>query len=230
MANERELLFGLLALRDEYVTSSQLVAAFSEWLVERGRPLAEVLAAKAGISPEDVADLQKQVERRVRLNGGDVAKSLHGLPLAEEVRHALDGLGDRQFSVDLAAVPGMARPQRAEQPPSEDSLATVAQGSLEEQLLIGGRYRVFAAPCGGGAGAGLGGAGCAVATGGGVQGDQAGSGDGRGGGGSVRLRGGGDGSAGASGDSAGCTTWGSTRMAVRSMRCGSSGGPASNPN
>jgi serine/threonine protein kinase/tetratricopeptide (TPR) repeat protein len=120
MANERELLFGLLALRDEYVSGSQLVAAFSEWLVDRARPLVEVLAAKAGISAEDVVDLQKQVERRVRLNGGDVAKSLNGLPVPESVRVELSRLGDASLTLQMVASAG---------PPM--SAAQIAAGRLE---------------------------------------------------------------------------------------------------
>jgi eukaryotic-like serine/threonine-protein kinase len=120
MANERELLFGLLALRDEYVTGSQLVAAFSEWLVDRARPLAEVLAAKGGIAAEDVADLNKQVERRLRKNGGDAAKSLDGLPLAESVRQGLSGLGDGALSLQMVASAG-----------PYDSYTHIAAGRLE---------------------------------------------------------------------------------------------------
>ena len=52
LAAERDLLFGLLALQNGLIDQGQLVAAFQAWTRDKARTLAEHLADRGDLDPD----------------------------------------------------------------------------------------------------------------------------------------------------------------------------------
>ncbi len=52
---DRNLLFGILALQMDFITRDALVAAMNAWLLQKHKPLAEMLAERGALSPGDRA-------------------------------------------------------------------------------------------------------------------------------------------------------------------------------
>jgi hypothetical protein len=72
MSADRDLLFGLLALQNGLIDQGQLVAAFQAWTRDKGRPLADHLAARGDLDPEQRAGVEAMVALHLKKHGGDV--------------------------------------------------------------------------------------------------------------------------------------------------------------
>jgi hypothetical protein len=60
-AAERDLLFGLLALQIGLIDQGQLVAAFQAWARDKARTLAEHLAGRGDLDPDQRAGVEAMV-------------------------------------------------------------------------------------------------------------------------------------------------------------------------
>ena len=105
-AADRNLLFGLLALQIGLIDQAQLVAAFQAWTLEKGRPLAEHLAARGDLDADDRAAVEALVARHLKKHGGSAARSLAALPAARSTQRSLAGLDDPEIAASLAGLPG----------------------------------------------------------------------------------------------------------------------------
>ena len=73
---EQNLLFGLVALQNGLINQGQLVAAFKDWTLDKGRGLAEHLVGCGDLDTDDRAAVQALVEQRLKKHGGHAEKSL----------------------------------------------------------------------------------------------------------------------------------------------------------
>jgi serine/threonine-protein kinase len=94
LAAERDLLFGLLALQNGLIDQGQLVAAFQAWTRDKARPLAEHLADRGDLDPDQRAGVEAMVGLHLRKHGGDAARSLAAIPAGRSTRESLAALGD----------------------------------------------------------------------------------------------------------------------------------------
>lgn len=105
----RQLLFGLLALKNDFVDSRQLLRAFDAWAADKSRPLAEALAADGVLDPGDAATVERLVERFLQRHGGDVEASLAAVNVATPLREKLAaGVADPDVQASLLYVPAAA--------------------------------------------------------------------------------------------------------------------------
>src|SRR5262249_48329377 len=72
----------------------QLVAAFQAWTRDRARPLAEHLAARGDLDPDQRAGVEAMVGLHLKKHGGDAAQSLAAIPAGRSIRESLAALGD----------------------------------------------------------------------------------------------------------------------------------------
>src|SRR6516162_8787201 len=79
-AAERDLLFGLLALQNGLIDQGALFAAFAAWTRDKARPLAEHLAGRGDLDPDQRAGVEAMVGLHLKKHGGDVEKSLPRSP------------------------------------------------------------------------------------------------------------------------------------------------------
>lgn len=75
-ADDRNLLFGVLALQMNFISREDLVAAMNIWSLERERPLGAILVDRGGLDPADRVLLDAVVDRHVAIHQGDPSRSL----------------------------------------------------------------------------------------------------------------------------------------------------------
>src|SRR5215470_13868654 len=73
---DRNLLFGVLALQLDLIDRDGFVNACAAWATRKNKPLAEVLIALGLLAPDDRAEVERLMARRLRKHGGDVQASL----------------------------------------------------------------------------------------------------------------------------------------------------------
>src|SRR3954447_13163944 len=101
-AVHHDLLFGLLALQNGLIDQGQLVAAFQAWTRAKARPLAEHLAARGDLDPEQRAGVEAMVGVHLREHGGSAAESLAALPAGRSTREGLARIDDPDLVGTLA--------------------------------------------------------------------------------------------------------------------------------
>jgi serine/threonine-protein kinase len=100
-AADRNLLFGILALQMDFISRDALMGGMNAWVLDKGRPLAQVLLAQGALSQEQFAVLEPLVEAHVRQHGGDPARSLAALRSAGVVRADLGQVADPDVQASL---------------------------------------------------------------------------------------------------------------------------------
>lgn len=98
---DRNLLFGVLALQNGFITREQLIASVSTWVLDKARPLDAILREQGALSAEDHAILEPLVRRHLASHGGDAARSLAAIGSAGSAREALAGINDSDVQASL---------------------------------------------------------------------------------------------------------------------------------
>ena len=102
IAADHHLLFGLLALQNGLIDQVQLVAAFQAWTRDKARPLAEHLAARGDLDPEQRAGVEAMVGLHLKKHGSDAQKSLAAIPAGRSTRESLAALADPDIEETLS--------------------------------------------------------------------------------------------------------------------------------
>ena len=76
---DRELLFGILALQNNFITRDALVSAFSIWVADKKRPLDQILGEQGKLNPELQALLHELVKQHLAIHENDPQRSLAAL-------------------------------------------------------------------------------------------------------------------------------------------------------
>jgi serine/threonine-protein kinase len=132
----RNLLFGLLALQNNFISRDVLVAAFGTWIAHKSRPLDQVLLDRGHLDTDCHALLAGLVRQHLKLHGDDPEKSLEDLSAIGGVLRRLMDLGDAQLSASLGHV-ATARP--GDQDTDPDATATCVGAPTS----AGGRFQVL---------------------------------------------------------------------------------------
>ena len=99
---DRNLLFGLIALRVGLIDEAQLVAAFQAWGREKARSLADYLSDQSGLDADGRAALLAMVALHLRTHGDDAEKSLAAIPVSPATREQLVAVRDPELTVTIA--------------------------------------------------------------------------------------------------------------------------------
>ncbi len=102
---DRNLIFGLLALQMDFLTSEQLLDALHAWMRRKTTPIGEILGERGLLSDRRLELLQGMVEEHVAQHGGDAQASLAALRMEESVRGDLSRIEDEQVQASLASLP-----------------------------------------------------------------------------------------------------------------------------
>ncbi len=98
---DRNLLFGVVALQTDAITRTQFVDGCALWASQKQRPLAELMAERNWITPEDRADVERLVDRKLRRHGGDVHASLTEMA-GDVIRQSLAQIDDSEIRQSMA--------------------------------------------------------------------------------------------------------------------------------
>src|SRR5207244_11409978 len=104
MSADHNLLFAVLALQADCVTREQFIDACTAWAANKTMPIDALMVQKGWLTPEDRADVQRLVERKLKKHGGDVRRSLAQVA-GEDVRQSLAGVPASDLRQSLTAGP-----------------------------------------------------------------------------------------------------------------------------
>lgn len=128
MSADKHLLFGLLALQNEFIDKQSLVAALGLWMANKQKPLDQVLVEQRALTPELAALLNQLVNQHVERRGGDVQASLNALSPQQNIRAELEQIADEEIHATLAQLK------------ATDPFQTVRVGEVHEQ---GARFQIL---------------------------------------------------------------------------------------
>ena len=131
LANE-QLLFGILALQNDFVTREQFIAAFDSWVHDKSRKLAEILENQRAMSLDQRQVLESLVGLFLKKHGGNAERSLASLSTASPVRFDLQKLNDADLEASLVHV--------GQSTPHDEAHATTMPFNGRAHL---GRFRVL---------------------------------------------------------------------------------------
>ena len=131
----RNLLFGLLALQNSFISRDALVAAFGAWIADKSKPLDRILLDQGHLDADCHALLNGLVRQHLKLHGDDPEKSLASLSAIGLGAPPPDGAGRRPTCPPASAT--SARPAAGDLDP--DATATF----LGAPTSAGGRFQVL---------------------------------------------------------------------------------------
>ncbi len=131
------LLFGLLALQNNFIDRNALVAAFGDWVTDKTRPLGQILLDRGALTPARYALLEPLVQEHIQQHGCDPERSLAELRVVPEVRDRLEQVADLDLQCSLLAV----GPEAAAAPQADGS-ATLDWLTQPEGADAQGRFQI----------------------------------------------------------------------------------------
>jgi serine/threonine-protein kinase len=102
--SDRNLLFGILAVQTDLVSKDALVRAMSAWVLDKTRPLGDLLVEQGALSAEHHALLEALVRAHLQAHGGDPQCSLASLSTVPSVCRDLEQIPDADLHASLARV------------------------------------------------------------------------------------------------------------------------------
>src|SRR5262249_46325705 len=103
--SDRNLLFGILALQMDFITRDTLIAAMHAWVLDKHKPLGQLLVEQGALQPGKRARLESLVAAHLEMHGHDVEQSLAALAVPAPLRDELRSLGDGDVQASLAHMP-----------------------------------------------------------------------------------------------------------------------------
>ena len=102
---DRNLLLGILAYQNAFVTRDALFAAMQAWLYDKTKSLAEILQHQGALDGEGRELLEALVKKHVKQHGDDPRQSLQAVSSIGSVRRALGELPDPDLQASIAHLP-----------------------------------------------------------------------------------------------------------------------------
>jgi tetratricopeptide (TPR) repeat protein/tRNA A-37 threonylcarbamoyl transferase component Bud32 len=104
-AADRNLLFGVLALQMDFIDRDALVQAMNAWVLDKHKPLGQILVAQHALAADEQAVLEALVQKHLQRHSNDPEKSLSAVASLGPLRHALELVADSDLHASLAHVP-----------------------------------------------------------------------------------------------------------------------------
>lgn len=102
---DQNLVLGMLALQCDFVTQRELIEAMQAWMIQKEKPLGNILLERGAISAELHRSLGALVAEHIRRHGNDPQKSLAAFQPPQGLRDQLRALGDPQVSQIISSLP-----------------------------------------------------------------------------------------------------------------------------
>jgi serine/threonine-protein kinase len=133
----RNLLFGILALQNNFIDRDALLAAFNSWVADKSQALGRILVARGALTPGWHELLEALVQEHLRQHGGDVEESLAAVSSVGSVRRDLEAVTDSELQASLSHVAAARKDQ------DDDPDRTVSRPSLGAATSAGTRFRIL---------------------------------------------------------------------------------------
>lgn len=99
-----DLLFGLLALHNSFVTRDDLIAATSAWLKEKSLRIPDILVERGRLSEEERMLVDALVEKHLEKHGVDLTRTLAEVSSLQAVQAELEAFNDADLEASLDAL------------------------------------------------------------------------------------------------------------------------------
>ncbi|MBW3595855.1 MAG: serine/threonine protein kinase [Planctomycetes bacterium] len=137
-ATGENLLFGILALQNDFVSREQLVAATAVWIGDKSRSLESILAEQQALDDDERQLLSALVRKHLANHGNDAEQSLRALSSVDSsVKNELTRLNDSLVTRSVAQV---SLDRRGE---GNDSAYATRPPAATELTKAGLRFRVL---------------------------------------------------------------------------------------
>jgi serine/threonine protein kinase len=103
MDTDRNLLFGVLALQADLLNPTRFAEACTAWSARKDTPLADLLVERGWLTPEERADVEKLLARKLKKHSGDAKAGLAEVT-TDAVQRSLAGLPDAAIRQSLAGL------------------------------------------------------------------------------------------------------------------------------
>ncbi len=107
---DRNLLFGILALQMDFIGRDALVRAMNAWVLDKAKPLGQILVEQQALGGERRALLEAVVQEHLKQHGDDAERSLASVRSLDSLREELERIGDPDVQASLGHVPPAADP------------------------------------------------------------------------------------------------------------------------
>jgi serine/threonine protein kinase len=144
--SDQNLLFGILALQVNFLTRDGLIQGMNAWVLQKHRPLGDILVEQGALSADNRALLEPLVRRHLEVHDNDAQKSLAALRPAGSVRQDLEQIADPDVETSIAHV--ATEPARANSWQLPASLVANSRRGRYRRLRVhasGGLGEVFVA-------------------------------------------------------------------------------------
>ncbi len=132
------LLFGLLALHNNFIDRESLLAAFNAWVADKSRSLGTILLDKGALTPARHAVLQTLVLEHLQQHDFDPQRSLTAITVPPSVRDGLEEIPD--FVLQNSLIEFCLAESGAEDSDAESTADWVEAGAATE---ADGRFRII---------------------------------------------------------------------------------------
>src|SRR5438128_8031712 len=88
-AADRNLLFGILALQMDFFGRDALIAAMNAWVLDKAKPLGQILLEQGQLSPERLQLLDALAGEHLKAHHNDPEQSLAAMTPASAVQQVL---------------------------------------------------------------------------------------------------------------------------------------------
>ncbi|MFI5455866.1 MAG: serine/threonine-protein kinase [Isosphaerales bacterium] len=143
----RNLLFGILAVQMDFISRDQLVVAMHAWVLEKHKPLGQILQEQGALTNDEHALLEAMVAKHVERHANDPEQSLAALGSIGSVRDGLLGISDPEVQASLIHISAA----RTDDDPARTTSSLGASSALGARFCIlrpharGGLGEVFVA-------------------------------------------------------------------------------------
>lgn len=134
-AADRNLLFGILALQMDFISRDQLVAGMNAWVLEKTKPLGQILVEQRALREDLQAALAVMVEKHVEVHGQDAQQSLQSLSSLGTAQQVLQQVADAEVQASLA--------QWSTASNADDSSSPQQATTLGLPTSAGSRFRIL---------------------------------------------------------------------------------------
>src|SRR5687768_16201748 len=101
---DRNLLFGFLALQNNFIDREDLIAAVSAWLVDKSRSLSDILRERHALASDEYQLVAALAAKHLERHGNDVEKTLAALETVGNVCEQLKQLGDPELDASMVHI------------------------------------------------------------------------------------------------------------------------------
>jgi WD40 repeat protein/serine/threonine protein kinase len=130
---DRNLLFGILALQNDFISREELIAAVSVWLQDKQKSLGQILLEREALPTDEHALLVALVKKHVERHDNDPEKSLASVSAVEtSIREELRRLGDADVEGSLVHVAA----NKESDPYATQPLTTIGDSTSRGQRFL----------------------------------------------------------------------------------------------